>query len=98
MSKQFAVVGNPIEHSRSPELHHAFAQKLGIDLTYNRLTIQDNARARYNMRKFCEAIGAKMGKKIDPSDWIGMSVKVAVTHQKYEGENRAQISAFKSSK
>ncbi len=27
MSKQFAVIGNPIEQSRSPELHHAFAAK-----------------------------------------------------------------------
>ncbi|MEG0198896.1 MAG: shikimate dehydrogenase, partial [Acinetobacter sp.] len=27
MSKQFAVIGHPIEQSRSPELHHAFAQK-----------------------------------------------------------------------
>lgn len=27
MTKQFAVIGNPIEQSRSPELHHAFAQK-----------------------------------------------------------------------
>ena len=30
MRKQFAVIGHPIEHSRSPELHHAFAKKMGI--------------------------------------------------------------------
>ena len=36
MSKQFAVVGNPIEQSRSPELHHAFAEKTGIDLVYSK--------------------------------------------------------------
>lgn len=34
MSKQFAVIGNPIEQSRSPELHHAFAEKTGIDINY----------------------------------------------------------------
>lgn len=36
MSKQFAVIGHPIEQSRSPELHHAFAQKVGIDLQYSK--------------------------------------------------------------
>ncbi len=36
MSKQFAVIGNPIEQSRSPELHHAFAAKTGIDLYYSK--------------------------------------------------------------
>lgn len=36
MSKQFAVIGNPIEQSRSPELHHAFAVKTGIDLNYSK--------------------------------------------------------------
>lgn len=37
MTKQFAVIGNPIEHSRSPELHHAFAEKTGVDLHYSKL-------------------------------------------------------------
>lgn len=32
--KQFAVIGNPIEQSRSPELHHAFAAKVGLELHY----------------------------------------------------------------
>ncbi|WP_343597965.1 shikimate dehydrogenase [Acinetobacter sp.] len=36
MNKVFAVVGHPIEHSRSPELHHAFAEKLAIPLTYSK--------------------------------------------------------------
>ena len=36
MSKQFAVIGNPIEQSRSPELHHAFADKTGIELNYSK--------------------------------------------------------------
>lgn len=34
--KHFAVIGNPIEQSRSPELHHAFAEKMGIELTYHK--------------------------------------------------------------
>ena len=36
MTKQFAVIGNPIEQSRSPDLHHAFAKKMGIQLNYQK--------------------------------------------------------------
>ena len=37
MTKQFAVIGNPIEQSRSPELRHAFAAKTGVDLNYKKI-------------------------------------------------------------
>jgi shikimate dehydrogenase len=49
MTRQFAVVGNPIEHSRSPELHQAFAKTSGIDLHYSkRLAPLDGLTANIN--------------------------------------------------
>lgn len=68
----------------------------GVVLSYNRLAMEDNARARYGMRKWCEAIGAKMGKQVDPSEWIGLSCKVKIKHDTWEGEKRAQISGISS--
>ena len=36
-SKKFAVIGNPIAHSRSPELHQAFAKAANICLSYDKI-------------------------------------------------------------
>ena len=70
MRKQFAVIGNPIEQSRSPELHHAFAQSLGLELDYQkRLAPLDGFEQ--SMQQFFDAQG------------LGLNVTVPFKEQAY---------------
>lgn len=34
---RLAVIGNPVAHSRSPEIHEMFAQQAGLDIQYERI-------------------------------------------------------------
>jgi shikimate dehydrogenase len=38
-TKKFAVVGHPIAHSLSPEIHQLFAEQFGIQMTYEKIDI-----------------------------------------------------------
>ena len=42
MSKQFLVVGSPIDHSKSPAIHRAAYAVLGLDWDYGRLEVAKN--------------------------------------------------------
>ena len=37
MTDRYAVIGNPVTHSRSPEIHAAFARECGQNIQYERL-------------------------------------------------------------
>ena len=63
----------------------------GATLAYRRVGLEDNPQARYGTRRFCEAIGAPLSKKIDVSESIGMEASLEVKHETFEGVTRAVI-------
>lgn len=63
----------------------------GITIHFRRVSLEDTPQGRYSVRQFCEAIGAPMSKRIDINDWVGQTARVTVTHETYEGRDRAVI-------
>lgn len=45
MTDQYAVIGHPVTHSRSPEIHAAFAAQTGQSLDYSRLAAEPDCFA-----------------------------------------------------
>ncbi len=53
MTKLFAVIGNPIAHSLSPQLHVAFAKRCGLNLRYEKYCVAvDNDDFEVRVRNF----------------------------------------------
>jgi len=57
MKDRYGVIGNPIEHSKSPEIHRAFAAQTGQSMEYERILGSDFER---DVRAFFAAGGRGM--------------------------------------
>ena len=63
----------------------------GAIIVYRRVSLEDHPQARYGCRRFCEAISAPLGKRIDVNEWVGLEAKLEVGEETYEGVTRALI-------
>lgn len=54
--------------------------------------LTDDGPSRHRLRKFCEAVGAPMSKRINIQEWVGLQAKITIKHQTYEGQVQERIS------
>lgn len=63
----------------------------GTTLYFRRVSLENKPQARFQLRRFLEAIGAPMSKRIDINEWVGLEAKVKIEHESYEGLTRSVI-------
>ena len=71
----------------------AAIQQDAVKLFYRRVGLEDTPRARWQLRKFCEAIRLPMSRRFDLNDCVGKTAQVKVGNAPYQGEMRADIQA-----
>lgn len=76
---KYAVIGNPITHSKSPQIHSAFAQQENVQIDYQRI-LADEANFIASVDSFIQAGG------------LGLNVTVPFKIQAYE--NCAHLDEF----
>lgn len=71
MTNHYVVVGNPIAHSRSPQIHQHFASQLGVTLTYTRQCLEPDTFDKQMQALFDEGVK-------------GANVTMPFKHQAYQ--------------
>ena len=59
------------------------------------LPLVDDPRNRFRLRKFCEMHGVTPARTLNLPDFIGQEVIVNVTHEEYQGEQRARVTPIR---
>jgi shikimate dehydrogenase len=80
MSDHYAVIGNPIAHSKSPQIHAAFAEQTSQDIDYKKIFCEEGAFVA-TVRRFRDEGGR------------GLNVTVPFKHEAYELATRRSARA-----
>ena len=89
--KMYAAVTFAINVDQYPPDYLVENNPEGVNIIYRMVPLEDNPRARFQCKRFIEAIGAKPGKRIDLNDWVGLPAMVGVQNEDYEGLPREVI-------
>ncbi|MGN0908441.1 MAG: shikimate dehydrogenase [Succinivibrio sp.] len=60
MTSRYAIFGNPVAHSLSPDIHAFFARGLGDDISYGRVLVPDGEFDRTAREFFAEGSGCNV--------------------------------------
>lgn len=63
----------------------------GTTIIYRRCSLEDNPGSRFGTKKFIQAIGAPLGKRVDVSEWVGMECIAEIGTSTFEGVDRPEI-------
>jgi shikimate dehydrogenase len=69
--KKFAVIGNPISHSLSPQIHQQFAAEFGIDICYERIKASEDDFKQVVLNFFANG-------------GVGLNITVPFKHMAYD--------------
>lgn len=72
---------------------YAAVMQDALNLHHRTLVMKDDARSRYNLRKFCETMRVPVSRKFDVNDLIGKSGMLTIDHRSYQGVDQADIKA-----
>ncbi len=89
--KKYAAVTFNIPVEQFPPDYPSENNPDGATVIYRMVPLGDNPRARFQTKRFVEAIGATPGKRIDLNDWVGLSARVGIQNEDYEGVPREVI-------
>lgn len=88
---RYALVNFFIPPEQFPADFDADVYPDGVTIAYRRVSLEDNGMAKWNLRRFGEAINVPMGTRIDMTTWIGQTARVSIEHEMYLGIPRAVI-------
>ena len=69
--KKFAVIGHPIDHSKSPTIHEAFASQFGFDISYEKLDVHP------------DSFGEKIH-ELEEDEFVGLNITLPFKNRAFE--------------
>jgi hypothetical protein len=91
-NKRYAAVSFYIPTDAFPADYPLEEAPDGLVLIYRKLSLENNKMSKFNLKRFIQNIGAPpVGRSLDLTQWVGLSAKIVIKHDTWEGTKRATV-------